>query len=176
MIRLPNPSLQPTCYGLRPSHAAELQRRALKPMAAFPERQVTLAWRRYETFFDLWRARREDTQLIYVIGPDHHCYIGSIGSRGGKQGLGTRYQWQYVQRARAIFGLDENAGRPAFAAAFSVDTAPTGDDILAAEAYVQNQFIVNVGPDHALFEPEDIVEGFVFVNSGDVPPFIHAAP
>jgi hypothetical protein len=25
---MPNPSLQPTCYGLRPSHAAELKRYA----------------------------------------------------------------------------------------------------------------------------------------------------
>ena len=134
---------------------------------------ITLSWQRYRTFFDLWHNHRSDTKLVYVIGASHHCYIGSIGSRGGIQGLGTRYQWQYVRRAQAIFGLDESGGQESYAANF---TRIVGEhDILATEAYIQNKFILSAGTQNALFEPEDLTEGYEFlhINQESAPAFIH---
>jgi hypothetical protein len=79
-----------------------------------------------------------------------------------------------VQRAKAIFGLDESSGRESYVGIF--DETVNATDVLAAEAFVQNRFITVVGPQHALFEPEDIAEGYAFVNSGNVPSFLVSAP
>lgn len=139
-------------------------------MAAIP---ITLEWHRYDNFFCLWRAHGTDRPLIYVIGDEHHCYVGSIGSREGRRGLAMRYQWQYVHRARAIFGLEEAAGQPAYVALFGAQEV-TARDIVGAEAYVQHSFIARFGIDHALFEPEDIEEDLTFANVGHPPRFLYA--
>lgn len=141
-----------------------------------PDEQLSIEWNRFDNFFSLWRIHRNSTQLLYVIGDNHHCYIGSIGSRDGKQGLGTRYQWQYVNRARAIFGLDESSGQVAFAGTLrKVSGGVVGIDILAAEAEVQNAFISAYGPDRALFDPEDLVPGYIFTFCGDAPSFLRVS-
>jgi hypothetical protein len=70
--------------------------------------------------------------------------------------------------------LDESSGRESYAATFHQTVNAT--DVLAAEAFVQNRFITAVGPQHALFEPEDIVEGYAFDNTGHGPGFLASAP
>jgi len=135
--------------------------------------EITVEWKKYDNFFSLWNSHRDDTQLIYVIGESHHCYIGSIGPRDGKKGLGTRYQWQYVNRARAIFGLDESSGQVAFAGILKkTSSAVQGIDILAVEAEVQNAFVLACGPANALFDPEDLVNGCTITYGGEPPSFL----
>ncbi|MGB7931678.1 MAG: hypothetical protein WCH04_05550 [Gammaproteobacteria bacterium] len=133
---------------------------------------VEIEWIRYNHFFDLWRAHRRNAQLLYVIGDQHHCYIGSIGSRDGVQGLGTRYQWQYVHRARSIFGAQESAGQVAYAGQFKKPEQINGRLILAAEAFTQNCCITVLGPQAVLFDAEKIVKGVEIVNRGSLPPFL----
>lgn len=82
---------------------------------------ITVQWTRYTDFFDLWDAHKKATQLLYVIGERDLCYIGCIGINGGKTGLGQRYQKQYMDRSKAIFGMQRPIARPAFAGVF---TAP----------------------------------------------------
>ena len=84
-----------------------------------------------------------------------------------------RYQWQYLQRSKAIFGLEEGAGQPAFAAALE-GTLVEPRDILSAEAYVQHAFIQRRGTENALFEPEDLPDGVIFTSTGENPPFLDA--
>jgi len=135
--------------------------------------KLTIEWVQFDNFFSLWRSHRNSTRLLYVIGDDHHCYIGSIGSRDGKLGLGMRYQWQYVSRARAIFGLDESSGQVAFAGVLRKNNGEVvGLDILAAEAGIQSDFMSVHGPDRALFDPEDLVPGYAFLHSGSPPKFL----
>ena len=133
---------------------------------------ICISWTRYPNFFELWHNHRRDTKLLYVIGESHHCYIGSIGSRDGVQGLGTRYQWQYVNRAKSIFGLDEERGQTAFAGVFESPNEVTGALILASEAYIQNCCVTAIGENEILFEPEDLVENVKVENSGELPSFI----
>lgn len=139
-------------------------------MNSVAEQKMTLTWEKYPSFFALWRAHRRSTQLVYVIGSEIFCYVGSIGARSGQQGLGMRYQWQYLVRAKAIFGLDESRGQVSFAATF--DETVDAQDVLAAEAHVQNCFITIVGPEHALFEAEKLVDNYSFVHLGDAPRFL----
>lgn len=84
-----------------------------------------------------------------------------------------RYQWQYLQRAKAIFGLDEADGQTAFSATMSGSSIEP-QDILAAEAFVQHSLIQRVGTERALFEPEELVEEITFTNSGEIPEFLNA--
>lgn len=133
---------------------------------------VEIEWKKYNHFFDLWRAHKQDTKLLYVIGEQHHCYIGSIGSRDGAQGLGTRYQWQYVHRARSIFGVEESAAQVAYAGLFKNPEQINGPLILAAEAFTQNRCITALGPQAVLFEPEDLTEGVEVTNRGELPVFL----
>lgn len=133
---------------------------------------VEIEWKKYNNFFDLWRAHRQDTKLLYVIGEQHHCYIGSIGSRDGSQGLGTRYQWQYVNRARSIYGAEESAGQVSFAGIFKNPEQVNGQLILAAEAFTQNGCVTKLGPQAVLFDPEDLIEGVEVIHSGEVPAFL----
>jgi hypothetical protein len=135
--------------------------------------EISVEWKRFDNFFALWKLHRGCTQLVYVIGEAHHCYVGSIGSRDGKKGLGTRYQWQYVNRARAIFGLEENQGQVAYAGTLKKPSGSfLGMDILAVEADVQNAFVLAYGPENALFDPEDLAEGYAFTHSGELPGFL----
>ena len=133
---------------------------------------VEIEWIQYNHFFDLWRAHRHDTQLLYVIGDQHHCYIGSIGARDGVQGLSTRYQWQYVQRARSIFGTEESAGQVVYAGLFKKPEQINGRLIFAAEAFTQNRCITVLGPQAVLFDAEDLVEGVEVINRGSLPTFL----
>ena len=137
-------------------------------------RVLQLQWEQHPNFFALWRARRAATQLLYVIGVDHHCYVGSIGAREGRQGLAMRYQWQYLQRAKAIFGLDEEAGQPAYSAVL-VGGSSSARDILAAEAFVQHSLIQARGADSILCGAEDLIDDVTFTHAGDVPPFLAKA-
>ena len=136
---------------------------------------VEIEWINYNHFFDLWRAHRRDTQLLYAIGDQHHCYIGSIGSRDGLQGLGTRYQWQYVHRARSIFGAEESDGQVAYVGLFKNPEQIDGRLILAAEAFTQKRCITMLGPQAVLFDAEDLIEGVEVTNSGSMPRYLEQA-
>ncbi len=133
---------------------------------------VEIEWKKHNNFFELWRAHRQDTKLLYVIGEQHHCYVGSIGSRDGAQGLGTRYQWQYVNRARSIYGAEESAGQVSYAGTFKNPEQVNGQLILAAEALTQNACVTKLGPQAVLFDPEDLIEGVEVIHSGEVPAFL----
>jgi hypothetical protein len=133
-------------------------------------------WTKYPNFFELWRAHRKSTKLLYVIGEQHHCYIGCIGGKGGQVGLAQRYQWQYVNRARAIFGRDETDGQGAYAGTFRNPDSITPERILAAEAEVQSRCVLALGPDAILFDPEDAIEGFTVRHAGSSPPFLMDPP
>jgi hypothetical protein len=139
--------------------------------AAERTRPLRLIWTEYPTFFDLRRAHGTGT-LIYVIGETHHCYIGCIGGRYGKQGLKTRYQSQYVDRAKAIFGLDESAGQKSFCAPVDDPTV-----ILQVEALVQQRFIAAHGRENALFQfrPPYPMRALTLDNQGSPPSFLRAA-
>ena len=122
---------------------------------------ITITWKKYKSFFDLCAKHLDDKQLIYVIGEEHHCYIGSIGSRGGQDGLRTRYQRQYLQRACAIFGLDENSAQVAYCGKlYKGDDSINKTDILAMEAIVQHKFIQRYGIRNTLFKPEKHIDGY----------------
>ena len=133
---------------------------------------VAIDWKKYNNFFELWRAHKKDNKLLYVIGEQRHCYIGSIGSRNGVRGLGTRYQWQYVHRARSIFGADESAAQVAYAGSFKNPDQITGQLIRAAEASVQRHCITTLGLENVLFAPEKLIEGVDVTNHGELPFFI----
>lgn len=133
---------------------------------------VEINWIKYKNFFDLWRMHKRDTQLLYVIGDQHHCYVGSIGVRGGLQGLGTRYQWQYVHRARSIFGLEESVGQVAYAGLFVSPSRINSRLILASESFVQHRCIIVLGPQVALFETEEMVSGVQIISLGHPPAFL----
>jgi hypothetical protein len=135
---------------------------------------IELDWTKFPNFFELWRVERRATKLLYVIGDEHHCYVGAIGCNGGEGGLGTRYQWQYVNRARAIFGCDEPDGQVAYAAAFRNPESISPELILAAEADVQAACIVTLGTHAVLFDPEDTLEGILVRHLGAPPPFLTA--
>jgi hypothetical protein len=131
-----------------------------------------LTWQKYSNFFDLWREHKYDTRLIYVIGESKYCYVGSIGSRGGKQGLSTRYQWQYVERSRAIFGIEEEKGQSAFVGLFVNPKEPSGDHIRAVEARIQNCFILRHSEKSALFHPLRDSEDLLVEHLGSMPSFL----
>ena len=130
---------------------------------------MRLTWKEYSTFFDLW-SKHGTGCMIYVIGETHHCYIGSIGSRGGKGGLKMRYQQQYLLRAQAMFGFDESAGQKAFCALFDEISDPAV--ILQVEALVQRQFIQAHGRGKALFRPLPVKCELALENRGSPPSFL----
>lgn len=130
---------------------------------------MRLTWKKYSTFFALWRKHGTGC-MIYVIGETHHCYIGSIGSRGGKGGLKMRYQQQYLHRAQAMFGCDEPAGQKAYCALFNGTSDPAV--ILQAEALVQREFIRVHGLEKALFRPLAVKCDLTLENRGSPPSFL----
>lgn len=133
---------------------------------------IEIDWIKYDNFFDLWRAHKDHTQLLYVIGDKHYCYIGSIGGHGGAQGLGTRYQWQYVHRARSIFAAEESAGQVAYSGLFKKPGQINSQLILAAEALTQNRCIEVLGPKAVMFGQNKIPEGVTVSNIGNMPQFL----
>jgi hypothetical protein len=133
---------------------------------------VILNWHRYDNFFDLYDCHSADPVLIYVIGESHHCYIGSVGSKGGTGGLAVRYESQYINRARAIFGRDFPENQPAFAAVFKEPPNPNENDIENAERIVQRVFLERVGQLHALFKLRADIPEFKIAHEGDKPSFL----
>ncbi len=133
---------------------------------------VVINWRRHSDFFKLWSAHGTEPKLVYVIGETHECYIGSVGSRGGKGGLQTRYEKQYLDRACAIFGQRVPRDQPAFAGLFVDPDQVDQRLIIAAEAQVQNAFITRHGKPAALFDPEHPVGGVEVKHQGEVPAFL----
>jgi len=106
-----------------------------------------------------------------VIGETQHCYIGSVGGRGGEGGLRVRYEKQYVNRAKAIFGMDRPQGQPAFAAIFNDDEVAV-DQIEPLERQIQQLFLNDVGPDAALFTPPGQAPHFDLIHEGNMPAFL----
>ena len=133
---------------------------------------VVINWRRYPDFFALWSAHGTEPKLVYAIGESHDCYIGSVGSRGGRGGLRARYEKQYLDRARAIFGQRVPRDQPAFAGLFADSDHIDQRHIISAEADVQNAFITRHGKNAALFEPELHVDGVEVKHQGEVPAFL----
>ena len=103
-------------------------------------------------------------------------YIGCIGIRGGKSGLGQRYQWQYVKTSMAIFGKDKSSGQVSFSATFTKPKMVTDKVIGAAESIVQHSFIKAKGEQEALFKPVKLKAGFNLLNKGaknSMPRFVY---
>ncbi len=132
---------------------------------------IHLVWCRFADFFQFYEELSKVPCLIYVIGEEHHCYIGSVGGRGGKGGLGVRYEPQYINRAKAIFGQDKPAHQPAFAA-ITCDTGIPVDKIEHIERQVQESFLNAVGPQSALFTTRGKPPGIAIVHEGDTPGFL----
>lgn len=135
-------------------------------------KNITIKWKRYPNFFDLWRAHKEDTKLIYIIGESHHCYIGSIGAKGGVGGIGNRYQWQYLNVSRAIFGRDESEGQFSHAGKFISPNDISKKLISTTEKFIQKQLIEVYGHEKVLFEPPNSVEDIMICHKEDVPEFL----
>ena len=130
---------------------------------------MLLRWYKYASFFELWQTHEWDLHLIYIIGERHHCYVGSIGSKDGG-GLHTRYQKQYIDRAKAIFGASEPKRQPAFAARI-----PKGipcQKIKDIEATVQHALIRVHGNDAALFRPIKKFTPVPLHHKGNPPAFL----
>ena len=132
---------------------------------------MNLQWQRFNNFFELYEQLKDEPRMFYVIGEVHHCYIGSVGGRGGENGLAQRYQKQYVDRAMAIFGSSTPVNQPAFASIVS-DPRITVEDIEPIERQLQNVFIESVGRDNALFTPRGQASDFHLVHSGEIPGFL----
>lgn len=132
---------------------------------------LNLVWTGFQDFFDLYNQLKKEPRLFYVIGESHHCYIGSVGGRGGMKGLAQRYQKQYVDRSIAIFGSSTPVGQPAFA---SVVTDPRiqVSDIEPIERQIQDVFIAKHGISNALFTPRGRASSHKIIHTGNVPSFL----
>ena len=133
---------------------------------------MNLHWQKFDDFFALYEALKREPKLIYVIGETHHCYIGSVGGRGGENGLAQRYHPQYVNRSKAIFGSDKPESQPAFATVLSrleVETA----EIEPLEREIQAVFIEEHGKDSALFSPRGVSYSGEIIHSGTPPSFLY---
>jgi hypothetical protein len=133
---------------------------------------VTINWIKYDNFFQLWDKHKDDPKLIYVIGDAHHCYVGSIGGSRGKKGLRNRYQRQYLERAKSIFGKDESEGQVAYAGLFANDAAIESPLIRAAEAKIQKCCIDKLGSGYCMFKYKNSVKDVEVTNSGSLPLFL----
>ena len=130
-------------------------------------------WQRFENFFALYEKRKSIQKLIYVIGETHHVYIGSVGCKGGEGGLAVRYQSQYVERSKAIFGSDNPQDQPAFAGTFVDSNGLTGKNVEDVEDLVQWTFLHGNNRDQALFSKRPSGRPNVDVEyRGDVPSFL----
>jgi hypothetical protein len=111
---------------------------------------IPLTWTGFENFFRLYADLKRVSNLIYVIGETHHGYIGSVGCKSGSGGLAVRYEQQYVDRSRAIFGMDTPRDQPAFAGRFKADiTDPS--TIREVEELVQWTFLHGKARNQAVF-------------------------
>mgnify|MGYP001075224487 CR=1 FL=1 len=135
--------------------------------------EVVVNWLKYPNFFDLYEKEKAKPKIVYVIGESHHCYVGSVGSKGGRGGLAIRYEWQYVERSCAIFGQSKPQNQPAFAGSFIDDTKVDECQIEAAEANVQEAFLKRHGKEAAIFhqKPKSYPDIKV-THQGDAPAFL----
>ena len=137
---------------------------------------ITVTWSRFGSFFLLYGELRNAPQLIYAIGETHHVYIGSVGCKGGQGGLGVRYEPQYIDRAKAIFGADAPSDQPAFAGQFEA-AIPRGT-ISDIEKLVQWRFLQwidaqGIGREQALFGKHPAYAPDVdVVFEGELPKFL----
>lgn len=132
---------------------------------------IPIRWVKYNNFFELWESHRRDTKLIYVIGDFDYTYIGSIGGNGGQRGLGTRYQGQYLKRAKSIFKLDIPDNQPSYAGCFDIDLeAPTIKDV---EIKIQNDYIKVDNRENYLFKRSRREPQIELSHTGDLPPFLN---
>ena len=134
--------------------------------------QIIIEWIRYTDFFDLYDALGREPKLVYVIGETHHCYIGSVGSRHGTGGLAVRYEKQYLDRARAIFGMDKPQHQPAYAGQFVSPIRPDSELVEAIERNIQSLFLKSVGQAAALFKPRGMLKALHWSNQGEIPRFL----
>jgi hypothetical protein len=125
-------------------------------------------WERFENFFALYEKLQSVQKLIYVIGETHHVYIGSVGCKEGKRGLAARYEKQYVERSKAIFGSDSPRNQPAFAGTFIDSNGVTCENVGDVEKLIQWTFLQGPNRDQALFKRPSIEVKY----SGDVPSFL----
>lgn len=132
---------------------------------------MNLIWRKFDNFFQLYEKLLNEPRLFYVIGESRHCYIGSVGGRRGEGGLAVRYQQQYVDRAKAIFGSESPINQPAFASIVT-DQQITVDDIEPIERQIQEVFLQSYGRENALFTPRGKVQNYELIHEGDMPQFL----
>ena len=133
---------------------------------------VKLQWEKYKNFFQLRSDNMREPRLVYVVGSNPYCYIGSIGADEGKQGIGTRYQHQYLKLGKAIFGLGEENAVECHAARFIEPKNAIPELIKAVEAHVQDAFIAKYGKSGALFEPIDSSVKVKVTHHGILPDFV----
>lgn len=137
-----------------------------------------ICWKKYDNFFSLWENHNKETTMFYMIGEKHHIYIGAIGINGGKQGLGTRYQKQYLNIAKAIFGKDEIVGQVAYAGTFkkTMKNDLHQNIMRQVEAYLQNKCARKYGREKVLFKITKINSqeeiNIMLNHEGDVPEFL----
>ena len=141
-------------------------------MSGVAENSVTLSWNRFDNFFALYDELKTVRTLIYVIGEAHHCYIGCVGCKNGIGGLGVRYQKQYLDRARAIFGLDASKGQPSYAGLIETPRNPSPELVERIERNIQNSFLLKHGKNNCLFEIQGTVETISILHRGSRPPFL----
>jgi hypothetical protein len=132
---------------------------------------MNLNWQKFENFFALYELLKDESRMFYIIGETHHCYIGSVGGRKGVNGLSQRYQKQYVDRSKAIFGSSIPSNQPAFASIVT-DERITINDIEPIERQLQDVFIGLHGKENALFTPRGKASNYQLTHSGDAPSFL----
>ena len=132
---------------------------------------MRLNWQHFDNFFSLYDLLKNRPRMFYVIGETHHCYIGSVGGCGGNRGLAQRYEKQYIERTKAIFGSNATSDQPAFASIID-DQEISQVDIVPIERQLQNIFIGVHGINNALFTPRGLAANFQLTHTGDVPSFL----
>lgn len=127
-----------------------------------------IIWKKYSNFFELWENHKNETSMFYVIGEKHHIYIGAIGINEGQQGLRNRYQKQYLDRSKAIFGKDEKCGQIAYAGVFR----GRRNRMRNIEINLQQCCIEKYGADKVLFKEPKKEVNITIKHIGTIPDFL----
>jgi hypothetical protein len=133
---------------------------------------TTVNWERFENFFTLYEKLKSVQKLVYMIGETHHVYIGSVGCKGGEGGLAVRYDRQYVDRTKAIFGSDTPQNQPAFAGTFVDPNCTTCENVGDVEKLIQWVFLERRGGKQALFRSPNGRPNIAVEYCGDAPSFL----
>ena len=133
---------------------------------------MPMKWERFENFFALYEKLKKVPKLIYVIGEMHHVYIGSVGCKEGENGLASRYQKQYVERSKAIFGSDTPQNQPAFAGTFIDSNGITCENVGDVEKLIQWAFLERGDRKQALFKRPSERPNIDVKYFGDIPSFL----